>query len=49
MKQHQLHGQFKSLACQAGFMPTYWLAVNSLGNDRTPEIIPGSNEGDGYA
>jgi len=30
--------QHYSIAKQAGFMPTYWLAINSLNSDRTPEI-----------
>ena len=28
-----------SLAKQIGFMPSSWLAINSLGNDRTPVEI----------
>ena len=39
------HRQFNSVAKQGGFMPSYWLAINSLGNDRTPEIRQGSSEG----
>jgi hypothetical protein len=39
-----------SIAKQAGFTPSYWLAINSLSNDRTPEgITPGFLEGAGYA
>ena len=35
--------QHCSIAKQAGFMPTSWLAINSLSYDRTPEgNIPGS-------
>jgi hypothetical protein len=42
-----LHRQLNSIAKQAGFMPTSWLAINSLSCDRTPEgIYPqGSREG----
>ena len=45
------HRQFNVIAKQAGFMPTSWLAINSLSNDRTPEgyITQGSREGAGYA
>jgi hypothetical protein len=33
------HGQFRCLAKQAGFMPTYWsVSEISLGNDRTPKM-----------
>ena len=32
-----LHRQIKSVAKQAGFMPTLWQAIDSLSNDRTPE------------
>jgi hypothetical protein len=32
------------IAKQAGFMPASWSAI-SLGNDRTPELKPGSREG----
>ncbi len=51
MKLQSIHRQFNSMAKQAGFMPTSWLAVNSLSCDRTPEgIYPqGSREGAGYA
>ena len=31
------HRQFKSIAKQAGFMSTSWLAIGSLSTDRTPE------------
>lgn len=43
------HRQFNAVAKQGGFMPSYWLAINSL-NDRTPleGLSPGSN-GAGYA
>jgi hypothetical protein len=46
-----LHRQFNSIAKQAGFMPTSWLAINSLSLDRTPEgyISSGFLEGSGYA
>ena len=37
--------QHCSIAKQAGFMPTSWLAINSLSYDRTPEgNTPGSQE-----
>ena len=50
MQNVSLHRQFDCSAKQAGFMPTYWFAINSLSNDRTPEgISPGFLEGDGYA
>lgn len=49
MKTSSLHSYFRSIAKQAGVMPTYWSCEqNSLSNDRTPEISPGS-EGAGYA
>ena len=50
MKTTSLHRQCKSIAQVGGFMPSYWSAIafNSLSNDRTPEISPGS-EGAGYA
>lgn len=47
-----LQRQHYCTAKQAGFMPSVWFAINSLsgnGSDRTPEIRPGSQEGDGYA
>ena len=46
MKLRSLHGQFNTIAKQGGVMPSCWLAVNSLSNDRTPEgyISPGSME-----
>jgi len=35
--------QHYCIAKQAGVMPTSWLAINSLSNDRTPEgFTPGS-------
>jgi hypothetical protein len=39
--------QFNCTAKQAGFMPTYWLAVDSLINREGTRL--GSREGDGYA
>ena len=42
MQQLSLHRQVNSTAKQAGFMPSYWLAI-SLGNDREPGIS-GSRE-----
>lgn len=50
MNMQSQHRQFKSEAKQGGFMPSYWLAINSLSNDRTPleGLSPGS-EGAGYA
>jgi hypothetical protein len=44
MKLQSIHRQFNCSAKQAGFMPTSWLAINSLSLDRTPEgyISPGS-------
>jgi hypothetical protein len=40
MKSQLNHRQVSSIAKQAGFMPSCWLAINSLGNDRgTPEYI----------
>ena len=44
------HRQINAVAKQVGFMPSYWLAINSLSNDRTPleGLSPGS-EGAGYA
>ena len=36
--------QFNTIAKQGGVMPSYWLAINSLHSDRTPEIV-GSTEG----
>jgi hypothetical protein len=33
-----------SIAKQVGFMPSCWLAINSLSYDRTPEMV-GSTEG----
>ncbi len=42
--------QFNTIAKHVGFMPSCWLAINSLSYDRTPEgITPGSGEGAGYA
>jgi len=43
-----LHRNCKSIAQVGGFMPSNWLAINSLSYDRTPEITLGS-EGAGYA
>jgi len=43
-----LHRNCKSIAQVGGFMPSNWLAINSLSYDRTPEITSGS-EGAGYA
>jgi hypothetical protein len=40
--------QFSSQAKQ-GAMPTYWCALGSNSNDRTPEITLGFLEGSGYA
>jgi len=42
-----LHRQVSSITKQAGFMPSCWLAINSLSNDRTPEgyITQGSSGG----
>ena len=48
MKTTSLHRQCKSIAQVGGFMPSSWLANNSLSYDRTPEIMPGS-KGAGYA
>jgi len=43
MKNASYIRQHCSIAKQAGFMPTSWLAINSLSYDRTPEgNIPGS-------
>ena len=43
MKLQSLHRLNSRIAKQAGFMPTLWLAINSLSYDRTPEgNIPGS-------
>lgn len=30
--------QLNTIAKQGGVMPSYWLAINSLHSDRTPEI-----------
>jgi hypothetical protein len=45
--QSTVRQHFNTIAKQAGFMPTSWLAINSLSLDRTPEgyISPGSREG----
>jgi hypothetical protein len=47
MNVQSIHRQLNCSAKQAGFMPTSWLAINSLSFDRTPEgyISPGSREG----
>jgi hypothetical protein len=44
MTLQSIHRQSNCTAKQAGFMPTSWLAINSLSLDRTPEayISPGS-------
>jgi hypothetical protein len=42
MKIESFHSNCKSIAQVGGFMPSYWLAVDSLSNDRTPEIFQGS-------
>jgi hypothetical protein len=48
MNSTSLHRQFKGIAKQAGFMPTYWSCLEiSLSNDRTGRL--GSREGAGYA
>jgi hypothetical protein len=45
MKSVTNYRQHCSIAKQGGFMPSYWLANNSLSLDRTPEgITPGSME-----
>jgi hypothetical protein len=49
MKTTSLHRQCKSIAQVGGFMPSNWLAINSLSYDRSPEITLGSREGAGYA
>lgn len=39
--------QFNTIAKHVGFMPSCWLAINSLSYDRTPEgISPGSVGGE---
>jgi len=38
MQTVSLHRQCKSIAQLGGFMPSYWLTINSLTNDRLPEI-----------
>ena len=38
MKSVGLHSQVNSIAKQLGLTPSCWLAINSLGNDRTSEI-----------
>jgi len=44
MKTASLHISCKSLAQMGGFVPSYWLAIDSISNDRTPELLPGSVE-----
>jgi hypothetical protein len=39
MQNVSLHRQCKSIAQVGGFMPSYWLAINSLTNDRLPSEI----------
>jgi hypothetical protein len=38
MQSNFRHQQFNTIAKCGGVMPSYWLAINSLGLDRTPEI-----------
>jgi len=38
MKSVSLYRHVNSIAKQPGFTPSCWLAINSLGNDRTSEI-----------
>jgi len=43
MKLQSFNRQHNTIATQAGFMPSCWLAINSLSYDRTPEgKSPGS-------
>jgi hypothetical protein len=50
MKTANVIRQHNTIAKKVGFMPSCWLAINSLSYDRTPEgISPGSREGAGYA
>lgn len=50
MQTANLIRQHNCIAKQAGFMPSSWLAINSLSYDRTPEgTRPGSREGVGTA
>jgi len=45
MKSASYIRQHCSIAKQVGFMPSLWLAINSLSYDRTPEgNTPGSQE-----
>jgi len=44
MQNVSLHRQCKSIAQVGGFMPSSWLAINSLSYDRTPELTLGSTE-----
>jgi hypothetical protein len=42
MKLQSFNRQHNTIAKQVGFMPSCWLAINSLSYDRTPEgITPG--------
>ena len=45
MQNVSLHRQCKSIAQVGGFMPSYWLAINSLSNDRLPTEITRVREG----
>jgi hypothetical protein len=44
MQNVSLHRNCKSIAQVGGFMPSSWLAINSLSYDRTPELTLGSTE-----
>jgi len=44
MKLRSSFSHFNSIPKQVGVMASCWLAINSLGYDRTPELEPGSVE-----